>query len=401
LQTEEERHVDVAVVTGSAGSVGGEAVRALASRFDLVVGVDNGMRRYLFGPAGSVADNLAEVERIPNYRPHPTDVRDESAVAALFGEYGPDVRLVVHTAGQPSGEWAAGRPSVDLKVNAVGTMNVLEAVRRHCPEAVVVLTSTTEVYGDVPESLPLVETDTRWEVDPAHPYHEHGIDESVRLGGGNRTFSGVSKLAADLAAQSYAGLLGLRVGVFRCGSVAGAGQAGAEQDGFLPHLVRSAVRGAAFPVVGHGGKQVRDVLDVRDLVEMFWHFYLDPRPGEVYHAGGGRERSTSILELIARYEYLTGQEVRFEYVSEHRFADVRWWITDTRKFRRDYPDWQPVHDLTDVLRSVHERWADADPTGLTGSTGSTELAGLNGRPGVTGQPGLAGQTGLSGSPVTP
>ncbi|QQQ73632.1 NAD-dependent epimerase/dehydratase family protein [Saccharothrix sp. 6-C] len=362
--------MDVVVVTGSAGLVGGEAVRALASRFDLVVGVDNGMRRYLFGPAGSVADNLADVERIPNYRHHRMDVRDESALTALFGEYGSDVRLVVHTAGQPSDEWAADRPVVDLKVNAVGTMNVLEAVRRHCPSAVVVLTSTTKVYGDVSDSLPLVETDTRWEIDPAHPYHEHGIDESIRLGG-NRTFAGVSKLAADLAAQSYAGLLGLRVGVFRCGSVTGARHAGVEQNGFLSHLVRSAVRGATFPVIGHGGKQVRDVLDARDLVEMFWQFYLEPRPGEVYHAGGGRERSTSILELIARYEHLTGQEVPFEHVPEHRFADVRCWITDTRKFRRDYPAWQPAHDLSDILRSVHEHWVDADMTGVDDLSDST------------------------------
>jgi CDP-paratose 2-epimerase len=357
--------MDVVVVTGSAGLVGGEAVRALAPRFDLVVGVDNGMRRDFFGAAGSVADNLREVERIPNYLHHRADVRDHDALATVFGEYGTDVRLVVHTAGQPSDEWATGQPLVDLGVNAVGTMNLLEVVRAHCPTAVVVLTSTTKVYGDAPDSLPLVETGTRWEIDPSHPYHEHGIDESMRADGGHRTFFGVSKLAADLAAQSYAALLGLRVGVFRCGSVTGARHAGVEQDGFLSHLVRCAVRGATFPVIGHGGKQVRDVLDARDLVEMFWHFYLDPRPGEVYHAGGGRERSASILELIARYEYLTGHEVRFEYTPEHRFADVRCWITDTRKFRRDYPAWQPAHDLADILRSVHDHWADSDRIGLT------------------------------------
>ncbi|PSL55910.1 CDP-paratose 2-epimerase [Saccharothrix carnea] len=348
--------MDVVVVTGSAGLVGGEAVRAFAARFDLVVGIDNGMRQDFFGPAGSVAANLAQVERIPNYRHHLVDVRDHAALTALLGEYGTDVRLVVHTAGQPSDEWATGQPLVDLGVNAVGTMNLLEAVRRVCPGAVVVLTSTTKVYGDAPDTLPLVETDTRWEIDPVHPYHEHGIDESLRTEGGRRTFFGVSKLAADHAAQSYAGLLGLRIGVFRCASVTGARHAGVEQDGFLSHLVRSAVRGAPFPVIGHGGKQVRDVLDARDLVEMFWHFYRDPRPGEVYLAGGGRERSASVLELIARYEYLTGREVPFEYVPERRFADVRCWITDTRKFRRDYPGWRPVHGLADILSSVHDHW---------------------------------------------
>ncbi|NUT47536.1 MAG: NAD-dependent epimerase/dehydratase family protein [Saccharothrix sp.] len=358
--------MDVAVVTGSAGLVGGEAVRAMAPRFDLVVGVDNGMRQDFFGPAGSVADNLAELERIPDYRHHRVDVRDHDALDAVVGEYGSDVRLVVHTAAQPSDEWATEQPLVDLAVNAVGTMNLLEAVRRRCPAAVVVLTSTTKVYGDASDRLPLVETSTRWDIDPAHPYHEHGVDESIRVGAGDRTFFGVSKLAADLAAQSYANRLGLRVGVFRCAGVTGARHAGVELDGLLSHLVRSAVRGAPFAVIGHGGKQVRDVLDARDLVEMFWHFYRDPRPGEVYHAGGGRERSASVLELIARYEYLTGHEVPFEYVPEHRFADVRCWITDTRKFRRDYPGWRPVHDLDDIVRSVHERWVDADPIGLNG-----------------------------------
>ncbi|MBB5802154.1 CDP-paratose 2-epimerase [Saccharothrix ecbatanensis] len=336
--------MDVVVVTGSAGLVGGEAVRALAARFDLVVGVDN----------------LADVELIPNYRHHRADVRDLGALTSVFGEYGTDVRLVVHTAGQP----VSTQPLVDLNVNAVGTMNVLETVRTHCPGAVVVLTSTTKVYGDASDSLPVLEASTRWEIDASHPYHEHGVDESVRADGVNRTFFGVSKLAADLAARSYASGLGMRVGVFRCGSVTGAGVV---QDGFLSNMVRAAVRGATFPVIGHGGKQVRDVLDARDLVEMFWQFYLEPRPGEVYHAGGGRERSASILELIAQYEYLTGCEVPFEYEPENRFADVRWWITDTRKFRRDYPGWQPVHGLADILLSVHGHWADvlADP--LTGS----------------------------------
>lgn len=359
--------MDVVVVTGSAGLVGGEAVRAFAARFDLVVGVDNGMRRNFFGVAGSVADSLADVERIPNYLHHRADVRDLDALTSVFGEYGTDVKLVVHTAGQPSDNWAAKQPLVDLNVNAVGTMNLLETVRAHCPDAVVVLTSTRKVHGDAADSLPLVETSTRWEIEPSHPYHEHGVDESIRGDGANRTFFGVSKLAADLAARSYASGSGLRVGVFRCGSVTGAWHAGVEQDGFLSHLVRSAVRGATFPVIGHGGKQVRDVLDARDLVQMFWHFYLDPRPGEVYHAGGGRERSASILELIAQYEYLTGGEVPFEYTPEQRFADVRWWITDTRKFRCDYPGWQPVHGLADILLSVHARWADVPANPLTGS----------------------------------
>ncbi|MEU4745330.1 NAD-dependent epimerase/dehydratase family protein [Actinosynnema sp. NPDC023658] len=352
--------MDIAVVTGSAGLVGGEAVRRFAPRFDLVVGLDNEMRQEFFGPAGSVARGLAEARSVPNYRHHRVDVRDQAAVDEVFRTWGSDVRLVVHAAGQPSRAWSAERPLVDFGVNALGAVTVLDSVRRHCGEAVFTLLSTARVYGDVPDALPLVETATRWELDPSHPFHEHGVDESIRLDRADRTFLGVSKLAADLAAQEYGRRLGMKVGVFRCGSVTGAGQAGVPEHGFVSHLVRSAVRGAPYPVVGHGGKQVRDVLDVRDLVDALWQFYLDPRPGEVYHLGGGRGRAASVLELIARYEHLAGAEVPFDYSPRAGFADPRWWISDTRKFRRDYPRWSPAHDLDDVLRALHRHWSEAD-----------------------------------------
>lgn len=351
--------MDIAVITGSAGLVGGAAVRRFAPEFDLVVGIDNGMRQEFFGAAGSVARGLAEAERVPNYRHHRVDVRDQAAVEEVLRTWGSDVRLVVHAAGQPSRGWAAGQPLVDFGVNALGTVTLLDAVRRHCGDAVFALVSTAKVYGDAPDALPLLETATRWELDPAHPFHEHGVDESIRLDRADRAFLGVSKLAADLAAQEY-GRQGLKVGVFRCGSVTGAGQAGVQDHGFVSHLVRSAVRGVPYTVVGHGGKQVRDVLDARDLADALWHFHRDPRPGEVYHLGGGRERSASVLELIARYEHLTGAEVAFDYSPRARPADPRWWIGDTRKFRRDYPRWSPAHDLDDVLLTLHRHWSGVD-----------------------------------------
>ncbi|SDP93516.1 NAD-dependent epimerase/dehydratase family protein [Lentzea jiangxiensis] len=348
--------MDIAVVTGSAGLVGGEAVRRFASRFDLVVGIDDEPRQEFSGPAGAVA----EARRVPNYRHHRVDVRDQAAVDEVLRVWGADVRLVVHTAGQPSSAWSAERPSIDFGINAVGAVTVLDSVRRHCGEAVFTLVSTTEVYGDAPDALPLVETATRWELDPSHRFHEHGVDESIRLDRAGRTFLGVSKLAADLVAQEHGRQLGMKVGVFRCGSVTGTGQTGVRGHGFVSHLVRSAVRRVPYPVVGHGGKQVRDVLDARDLVDALWQFYLDPRPGEVYHLGGGRERGASVLELIARYEHLTGAEVPFDYSPQPRFADPRWWIGDTRKFRRDYPRWSPAHDLDDVLLALHRHWSEAD-----------------------------------------
>lgn len=333
--------MDIAVVTGSAGLIGGEAVRRFAPRFDLVVGID-----------------LVEARRVPNYRHYRMDVRDQAAVDEVLRALGPDVRLVVHAAGQPSRARSAEEPPVDFGVNAVGAVTVLDSVQRHCGEAVFILMSTTDVYGDL--ALPVVETPTRWELDFSHPFHEHGVDESIPLGRVDRTFLGVSKLAADLVAQEYGRQLGVKIGVFRCGSVTG--QAGGH--GFVSRLVRSAVRGVPYPVVGHGGKQVRDVLDARDLVDALWRFYLDPRPGEVYHLGGGRERSTSVLELIARYEHLTGAEMAFDYSPRPRFADPRWWISDTRKFRRDYPRWSPAHGLDDVLLTLHRHWSAAEAVQL-------------------------------------
>lgn len=350
--------MDIAVITGSAGLVGGEAVRRFAPRFDLVVGIDNEMRQEFFGPAASVACGLGEARRIPNYRHHRVDVRDQAAMDEILRTWGSDVRLVVHAAGQPSRAWSAAQPLADFGVNAVAALTVLDSVRRHCGDAVFALVSTAEVYGDVPDALPLVETATRWELDPSHRFHEHGVDESIRLDDrGSRTFLGVSKLAADLLAQEHA-RLGMKAGVFRCGSVTGVGQAGVRGHGFVSHLVRSAVHGAPYPIVGHGGKQVRDVLDARDLVEALWQYYLDPRPGEVYHVGGGRERGTSVLELIARYEHLTGVEVPFDYSPRAQFADPRWWISDIRKFRRHYPRWLPAHDLDEVLLTLHRHWSE-------------------------------------------
>ncbi|MEU4745167.1 NAD-dependent epimerase/dehydratase family protein [Actinosynnema sp. NPDC023658] len=348
--------MDIAIVTGAAGLVGTEAVRFLRERFDLVIGLDNGMRRKFFGADGDVSGNVAEMSFIPNYRHHDVDIRDYAIVAGVLAAYGADVKLVVHTAGQPSHDWATERTLDDFSINATGTLNMLEAARRHCPAATFVVTSTNKVYGDKPNSLPLVELETRWDIHPDHPYHEFGIDETMELDGTDRTFFGVSKLSADLVAQEYGRHLGMNVGIFRCSNITGPRHAGVQLHGFLSHLVRTAVAGGEYTIFGHGGKQVRDNIDARDLVRMFWHFHLDPRPGAVYHAGGGRERSTSILEAVAKCEQLTGRPMSVQYAPEARFTDAKCWISDTRKFSRDHPGWQPRHGLDDTLATMHAHW---------------------------------------------
>ncbi|QFZ18572.1 NAD-dependent epimerase/dehydratase family protein [Saccharothrix syringae] len=363
----------IAVVTGAAGLVGTEAVRFFRERFDLVIGLDNGMRGALFGEGGDVSGNVAEMSFIPNYRHHDVDIRDYSLVAQVLATYGTDVELIVHTAGQPSHDWATERTLDDFWINAVGTLNMLEGARRHCPDATFVVTSTNKVYGDKPNTLPLVELDTRWDIHPDHPYHHSGIDESMELDNTDRTFFGVSKLSADLAAQEYGRHLGMKVGVFRCSNITGPRHAGVPLHGFLSHLVRTAVAGNEYTILGHGGKQVRDNIDARDLVRMFWHYHLEPRPGAVYHAGGGRERSTSILEAIARCEQLTGRPMAVRYEPHARFTDAKCWITDTRKFRRHYPGWEPRHGLDDTLASMHAHWSSFAAAPASAAPTSTEI----------------------------
>ncbi|GAA3838309.1 NAD-dependent epimerase/dehydratase family protein [Saccharothrix violaceirubra] len=306
--------MDIAVVTGPGGPVGAAAVRALSTRFDLVVG-------------------------------HDVDRDDPGAVDRVLREYGTDVRLVVHTAAHPG-----PKPAPDSFDRAAPVaVALLDAVLAHCPDAVVVVESTVDVHGDLSGSLPLVESTTRWDLDPTHPWYEHGVDSTVFADRVDRDRRAVGVLAADLAAQHYARRHGLAVGVVRTGPVA------SDRYGLPARLVRAALTGT-FTIRGHGGKQVRDVLDVSDLVEMFWHYYRAPRPGEVYQAGGGRARGHSVLEVIGTYEHLSGREVRFEYLPHTPFAEPRWWLTDTRGFRRDYPGWRPTRALADILTSADAFW---------------------------------------------
>ncbi|AXX30339.1 NAD-dependent epimerase/dehydratase family protein [Actinosynnema pretiosum subsp. pretiosum] len=330
--------MDIAVVTDPTGLVGGEVVRALGPRYDLLVGLD------------ATAGPTTPAEPTARFRHHRVDLADRAAVSTVLAEYGSDVRLVVHTGREPEGQ--------DPMLIAVGTSNLLHAVHARCPDAVFVLNSGVEVYGTAPNLLPLVETATRWDLPEDHPAHDRGLPEARHVDHVERTPRGTALLAADLAAQDSGKRLDVAVGVFRtAGLVATTGESPFAQHGFVSALVRDALRGSPFVVRGFGGKQVRDVLDVADLVEMFWQFAMAPRPGEVYHAGGGRERSCSLLEAIAGYEHLTDHQVAFDYDPEPRYADVRYWSTDTAKFRAHYPRWRPTTALPDLVAAAHRHWS--------------------------------------------
>lgn len=344
----------VALVTGAGGLIGSEAVAFFSDKFDLVVGVDNDMRRYFFGEAASTDWNRQRLQAdYANYRHHAADIRDVPALTAIFREYGADLALVVHTAAQPSHDWAAREPFTDFSINATGTLNLLELTRLHCPEAVFIFTSTNKVYGDNPNLLPLVELATRWEIDPRHVYSENGIDEQLSIDHTTHSVFGASKVAADVLVQEYGRYFGLKTAVFRGGCLTGPRHAGVQLHGFLSYLMKCALTGQPYTVFGYKGKQVRDNIHAHDLVNMFWHFYQAPRPGgQVYNAGGGRFANCSMQEAIALCETITGNKMQCTYSDQNRVGDHIWYVSDVGHFRRHYPGWQPEYDLVSTLTQI-------------------------------------------------
>ncbi len=345
--------MSVAIVTGASGLIGGETVRFLHGKGLEVHGIDAELRSRFVGPDGAVSGRGEALQRaLPGFSHHALDVRDGPGVERLFRRLGRRTVLVVHAAAQPSHDWAASEPSTDFTVNANGTLVLLEATRRHCPQATFVFTSTNKVYGDTPNRLPLVEQEKRWEVDPSHPYAACGIDESMSIDASLHSLFGVSKAAADLLCQEYARYFGLKTAVFRAGCVTGPGQAAGEQHGFLAYLVKCLVTGRPYTIFGHGGKQVRDHIHAADLVEAFWHFHRGSRRGEVYNIGGSRHSHVSILEVIELLEELSGSALDYTVSDEARPGDHRWWVSDVRRFRSHHPEWLYHYDLKTVLREL-------------------------------------------------
>lgn len=351
----------VALITGSAGLIGSEAVRFFDGHGFKVVGIDNDLRKYFFGDEASTAWNLASLkEQCPGFENRDADIRDYAAMTRIFAEFGRDIALILHTAAQPSHDWAAREPFTDFAVNATGTLNLLEAFRQHCPEAVFIFTSTNKVYGDNPNRLPLKELDTRWEIDAAHPFYRAGIDETMSLDQCTHSIFGASKAAADILVQEYGRYFNLKTGVFRGGCLTGPQHSGAELHGFLAYLMKCAVTGREYRIFGYKGKQVRDNIHSFDLVNSFYSFYQAPRPGEVYNMGGGRFSHCSMLEAIALCEEISGCKMKTVYVDNNRTGDHVWWVSDVSKFASHYPDWKLTRNVKDILTEIYDynrsRW---------------------------------------------
>jgi CDP-paratose 2-epimerase len=314
------------------------------------------MRRTFFGPEASTDWNRRRLqEEIPGYRHVDADIRDESAMEELFRHYGDDLSVILHTAAQPSHDWAARDPFMDFSVNATATLLLLELTRRHCPEATFVFTSTNKVYGDRPNHLPLVERETRWELDPSHPWAEHGFDETMSIDQTLHSLFGASKASADVLVQEYGRYFGLKTACFRGGCLTGPSHSGTQLHGFLAYLMRCAVLDEPYTVFGYQGKQVRDNIHAHDLVNAFWHFVQAPRVGAVYNIGGGRFSNCSMLEAIHVCEELTGRPMRWEYSDQNRIGDHIWWVSDVRRFESDYPDWKLTYSVRDILQEIHDQ----------------------------------------------
>ena len=337
------------LVTGSSGLVGSEAVLYFDALGNRVYGVDNNMRRVFFGPAGDTLWNLERLKTTAKRFQHSAiDVRDRAPIQELFASERFD--LIVHCAAQPSHDKAREIPIIDFEVNALGTLNLLEATRQHCPEAVFVFLSTNKVYGDAPNELPLQEFPTRYDYSRAEDYE--GVNESCRIDRTLHSLFGASKAAADLLAQEYGRYFGMKVGIFRGGCLTGASHSGVELHGFLSYLIKVAVSQKTYTVYGYKGKQVRDNIHSYDVVRAIEEFAANPRPGEVYNLGGGRQNSVSMLEAIARTEELTGQKLRWNYVEEARKGDHICYISDTSKFRSHYPQWQITRNLDSIFQEI-------------------------------------------------
>ncbi|NTV53384.1 MAG: NAD-dependent epimerase/dehydratase family protein [Candidatus Firestonebacteria bacterium] len=341
------------IITGAGGLIGAETTRFFHDRGFTVVGVDNDMRKYFFGAEASTRWSVDRLRtELKNYHHVEADIRDEAAMERVFADHAKDIRLVVHTAAQPSHDWAAQEPRTDFTVNANGTLNLLEMTRQHCPEAVFIFTSTNKVYGDAPNQLPLVEQPTRWELAADHPYAAYGIDEKFSIDQSKHSLFGASKVAADVLVQEYGRYFGMRTACFRGGCLTGPGHSGTQLHGFLSYLMKCAVTGAPYMIFGYKGKQVRDNIHSLDLVNMFWQFFQNPRSGEVYNAGGSRHSNCSMLEAVALCEEITGRKMNITYQETNRIGDHIWWISDVRKFQAHYPEWRYQHDIRSILQEI-------------------------------------------------
>lgn len=346
--------MSVVLVTGCSGLIGNSCVRYFHDKGYDVVGIDNNMRAYFFGDEASTLPIAAELlKNYKNFSYLPIDIRDNNALDQVFNHYRRDISAIIHTAAQPSHDWAAKEPLTDFTVNAMGTMLLLEEYRQKCPDASFIFTSTNKVYGDTPNRLNLTELDMRYEY-VLSDGSLGSVSEDMSIDASKHSIFGASKVAADVMVQEYGRYFGLNTVCFRGGCLTGPSHQGAELHGFLSYLLKCMVNKKPYTIFGYKGKQVRDNIHSYDLVTMFDEYMANPRPGEVYNAGGGRKNAVSILEAIEKVNNLGIDWDDYTIDSENRIGDHMWYISDLTKFEKDYPQWKQQHSIDSLIQDIVE-----------------------------------------------
>ncbi len=344
--------MSIAIITGSSGLVGSEAVNFFCKKGFDVIGIDNNLRQLFFGKDGStiwIKNKLKK--RNKNFKSLNIDIRNYNQLEKIFKKFKKDISIIIHCAAQPSHDYGKNYPKLDFEVNASGTLNMLELTKIYCPNSRFIFMSTNKVYGDNPNKLKFTEKKLRWELSKKNIFYK-GINENFSIDNCTHSFFGVSKVYADLIVQEYGNNIGLKTVCFRAGCITGPNHSGAKLHGFLSYLVKSSIKFKKYNLIGYQGKQVRDNLHSHDLINCFWEFFKHPSKGKIYNIGGGRYSNCSILEALGIVEKSLNIEIEKQYVKKPRIGDHIWYITNNNKFKKDYPNWKQVYNSKKIIEEL-------------------------------------------------
>ena len=344
--------MSIVIITGANGLVGSEAVSFFSKKKYTVIGIDNNLRKFFFGEDGSTSWIKRKIiKENKNYIHHNIDIRNSQALDKLFKRYKNNISLIIHCAAQPSHDYGKNYPKIDFNVNATGTLNLLELTKKYCPNSPFIFMSTNKVYGDNPNKLKIIEKRTRYELSKKNKFY-NGINEKLSVDECTHSFFGVSKTYADLIVQEYGRNLGLKTVCFRAGCITGPNHSGAKLHGFLSYLIKQSLLKKEYTILGYKGKQVRDNLHSFDLINCFWEYFKKPKKGMVYNIGGGRFSNCSILEAISEIEYIAKIKIKRKFIKQNRIGDHIWYITDNKKFKKDYPNWKQKYNTKKIIKEL-------------------------------------------------
>ena len=344
--------MSIVIITGANGLVGSEAVSFFSKKKYTVIGIDNNLRKYFFGEDGSTSWIKRKIiNENKNYIHHNIDIRNSQALDKLFKRYKNNISLIIHCAAQPSHDYGKNYPKIDFNVNATGTLNLLELTKKYCSNSPFIFMSTNKVYGDNPNKLKILEKRTRYELSKKNKFY-NGVNEKLSVDDCTHSFFGVSKIYADLIVQEYGRNVGLKTVCFRAGCITGPNHSGAKLHGFLSYLVKQSLLKKEYTILGYKGKQVRDNLHSFDLINCFWEYFKKPKKGMVYNIGGGRFSNCSILEAISEIEYIAKIKIKRKFIKQNRIGDHIWYITDNKKFKKDYPNWKQKYNTKKIIKEL-------------------------------------------------